>query len=170
MSRTEPLVRLPVGVVAERRKAKSAWADYLWRSVGALPGAADAAEGTALEGDTDCMTYYVGGAEIELHRSDAAGYRDNLNTGTPLLWVVLRATGGEPPYRVAAVTAEPGEGEAFTESGADLVDAVPMPEPVCAVITQFVAQHYVERRFVKRQRDRSDVEAMARRLPVKDRK
>ena len=170
MSRTEPLARLPVGIVAERRKATSAWADYVWRPVAALPGAPDPAHWTALDGTADCMNFYLGRAEVELHRSDAAGYRDNLNTGTPLLWVVLRATGGEPPYRVAAVTAEPGEGEVLSESGADLVDAVSMPEPVRVAIEQFVAQHYVERRFVKRQRDRFDLDTMARRSPAKDRK
>jgi hypothetical protein len=152
MSQTEPLARLPVGIVAERRTAKSAWADYLWRPVAALAGAPPAAPWTALGGTVDCMNFYIGTAEIELHRSDASGYRDNLNSGEPLLWVVLRSTGGEPPYCIAAVTAEPGEGEAYTEAGTDLVDTVAMPEPIHSEIAAFVAQHFVERPFVKRRR------------------
>lgn len=170
MSRAEPLACLPIGVVVERRKANSAWADYVWRPIAVLPGAADAAPWTALEDNTDRTIFYIGNAEIELYRTDAVGYRDNLEGNAPRLWVVLRATGGEPPYRVATVTAEPGEGEAFTESGTDLVDAVAMPEPVRATIAQFVAQHFVERRFVKRRRDRFDEGAVPRRPPIKDRK
>ena len=46
----------------------------------------------------------------------------------PLLWVVLRPTGAEPPYDVLAVTADPAEGEASTEAGNDLVETVPMPD------------------------------------------
>lgn len=153
MSQTEPLARLTVCIVAERRKAKSAWADYIWRPIAAMAGQPSAAPWTALGGTADCMNFYVGTAEIELHRSAAAGYRDNLNSGSPLFWVVLRATDGEPPYRIVAVTAEPGEGEAHTESGTDIVDTVAMPEPLRAEIAQFVAQHFVERPFVKRQRN-----------------
>ena len=81
--------------------------------------------------------------------------------------MVLRPTGGEPPYEIAAVTAEPGEGEAFTEGEANLVETVPMPEPVRAAIADFVAEHHVEHPFVKRTRDRADPEAMARRTPTK---
>jgi len=87
-----------------------------------------------------------------------------------LLWVVLRPTGGEPPYEISAVTAEPSEGEAFTEGATNLVESVPMPEPVRAVLADFIARHHVERSFSKRKRDRPDPEAMARGLEPKDHK
>jgi hypothetical protein len=45
-----------------------------------------------------------------------------------------------------------------------------MPESVRAVIAEFVAEHHVEHPFVKRQRDRANPEAMARRTLSKDRK
>jgi hypothetical protein len=32
-----PLLRIPVGVVVERRKADSPWVDFVWRSVAVLP-------------------------------------------------------------------------------------------------------------------------------------
>ncbi len=80
-----------------------------------------------------------------------ANYRDNLATGAPLLWVALRPTGVEPPYEVFAVTADPAEGEALTEAGDDLVDVVPMPEAVRAIVEAFVAEHHVERPFVQAQ-------------------
>jgi len=170
VSRIEPLVRIPLGVVVERRRAKSPWVDFVWRPVAVLPGVPDAAPWTALDGDADRANFYAGAAELELYRSDASAYRDNLETGAALLWVVLRPTGLEPPYEIAAVTAEPGEGESFTEGATNLVESVPMPEAVYAVIAAFVAQHHVDRPFVKRQRDRATPEAMSRAAPLKDRK
>jgi hypothetical protein len=170
MSRTPPLVRIPVGVLVERRKAKSAWTDFIWRPVAVLAGVPDAAPWTALNGTADRINFYGGLAEIELYRSDATGYYNNLTTGAALLWVALRPTGCEPPFEIAAVTAEPSEGEAFTETGTILVEAVPMPDPVRATITSFVAEHHVERPFVRRQRDRTNPEAMARSTPSKYRK
>jgi len=169
MSHAQPPVTIPVGVVIERRKAKSPWVDFVWRPVAVLPGVPDAAPWTALDGDAERTNFYGGAAAIELYRSDASGYRDNLATGAALVWVILRPTGLEPPYEIAAVTAEPGEGEAFTESAANLVDTVPMPEQVRAAVADFVAEHYVEQPFVKRERDYANPEAMARRDSSKDR-
>jgi len=167
MSHMEPLLTIAVGVVVERRKAKSPWADFVWRPVAVLPGVPDAAPWTALDGDADRANFYGGAATIALHRSDTSGYRDNLACSAPSLWVVLRPTGREPPYEIAAVTADPGEGEAFTESAADIVETVPMPEQVRTALADFVAWHHVEHPFVKRKRDRADPEAFARRAPVR---
>ena len=170
MSHMEPLLTIAVGVVVERRKAKSPWADFVWRPVAVLPGVPDAAPWTALDGDADCANFYGGAAAIALHRSDTSGYRDNLACSAPSLWVVLRPTGREPPYEIAAVTADPGEGEAFTESAADIVETVPMPEQVRTALADFVAWHHVEHPFVKRKRDRADPEAMAPYASSKERK
>jgi Protein of unknown function (DUF3305) len=170
VSRPPPLVRIPIGVVIERRKAKSPWVDFIWRPVAVLPGVPNAAPWTPLDGVADRLNFYGGAAEIELYRSDASGYRDNLATGAPQLWVVLRPTGLNPPYKFVAITAEPSEGEAFTGSVTDLVEAVPMPDPVRTAIGDFVTEHHVEHSFIKRQRDRTDSEAMARRASLKDRK
>jgi uncharacterized protein DUF3305 len=169
VSPIEPLLTIPVGVVIERRRSRSPWADFIWRPVAVLPGVPDAAPWTALDGDADCTNFYGGATTIALYRSDTAGYRDNLATGVALLWVVLRPTGLDPPYEIAAVTADPGEGEAFTESAANLVEAVPMPEAVRAALADFVARHHVEHPFVRRQRDRADPEAMAPQVLPKER-
>ena len=48
------------------------------------------------------------------------------------------------------MTADPAEGEAMTEAGVNLVEAVPMPEPMQEMIAAFVAEHHVEQAFVKR--------------------
>jgi hypothetical protein len=77
----------------------------------------------------------------------------------------LRATSCHPPYTVKAVTADPTEGESMTEIATDLVDQVPMPKIVQALVAAFVAEHFVEEKFIKRTRDRADPEALARRGP-----
>lgn len=169
MSRVEPLLTIPVGVVIERRKSTSPWADFIWRPVAVLPGVPEAAAWTVLDRDADWTNFYGGATTIALYRSDTAGYRDNLAAGVALLWVVLQPTGFDPPYAVAAVTADPGEGEAFTESATSLVEAVPMPEAVRTALADFVARHHVERPFVRRQRDRADPEAMAPPVVPKER-
>jgi hypothetical protein len=167
MSAAEPLLRLAVGVVVERRSAKSAWADFVWRPSAVLAGEPDAAPWTLLDAEADRTTFYAGSAEIALYRSDTASYRDNLATGAPLVWAVLRPTGGEPPFTVVSVTADPSEGEAFATMGTDLVEALPMPGPIRDAIAAFVAEHHVDHAFTKRRRDRADPDALARRIRIK---
>lgn len=158
-----PLQRIPVGVVVERRKSSSPWADYVWRGVAVLPDEPDMAPWTALREQDEATLFYAGRATIDLYRSETARYRDNLTSGNPGIWVVLSPSEGAWPYSVAAATADPAEGEAFTEAGANLVEAVPMPEVVRDAIEGFLAEHHVEQEFVKRRRRRADPEALARR-------
>jgi hypothetical protein len=158
--------KIAVGVVVERRKAQSPWIDFTWQPVSVLSGEPEAAPWTLLSQDGDRATFYAGTAEIELYRTETSNYRDNLASAAPMLWIALRPTGVEPPYEIFAVTADPSEGEAWTEAGTDVVDVVPMPQSVRAVIDAFVAEHHVERTFHKRARDRADPEALARRAPI----
>jgi len=165
------LARIPVGVVIERRKAASPWIDMVWRPIGVLGGTPEAAPWTMLEADDDRASFYAGAAEVALYRTETGHYRDNLNSARPSLWVSLRPTGVEPPFEIVAVTADPAEGESFTQAGDDLVEAVPMPPAVRTIVEAFVAEHHVERPFVKRKRERADPQALARRVPLeKDRR
>ena len=171
MTTAPALTRIPVGVVVERRKAASPWIDMVWRPVGVLAGVPDAAPWTMLEAGDDRASFYAGAAEIALYRTETGHYRDNLNSGRPSLWVSLRPTGVEPPFEIVAVTADPAEGESFTQAGDDLVEAVPMPPSVRTIMEAFVAEHHVERPFVKRKRERADPQALAHRAPIeKDRR
>lgn len=160
-----PLLQIPVGVVLARHRARSQWIDYTWKPVSVLPGIPEVPPWTQLGAQGDAATFYAGAASIALYRTDTAHYRDNLASGSPGLWVVLRPTGLEPPFELTAVTADPAEGEGYTQNGDYLVEVVAMPEPVRALIDGFVAEHHVERPFIKRQRDRADPDALARRGP-----
>jgi hypothetical protein len=160
------LATIAVVVIVERVKANSQWIDYLWRPIAVLAGQPATAPWTRLAEESDRATFYAGPATIGLHRTETARYRDNLATGTPALWVVLRETDGEPPYDVYMVTADPAEGEAMTEAGSDMVESVPMPNTVRDRVAAFVAEHHVEETFIKRKRDRANPESLGRRPPA----
>lgn len=149
------LMRITVGVVIERRKARSPWLDFIWLPVEVLPGNAAAAPGTLLNATEDTALFYAGEAAIELYRTETANYHANLASGAPSLWVVLRPNAARTFYKLAAVTADPAEGEAFADAGNNLVEALPMPAAVAEMIGGFVSLHHVERPFVKRRRQQT---------------
>ena len=62
----EPLLRIPVGVVVERRKADSLWLDFVWRAIGVLPDEPDVAPWTVLRREGETVLYYAGNATIDL--------------------------------------------------------------------------------------------------------
>jgi Protein of unknown function (DUF3305) len=157
------LARIPVGVVVERHKAKSPWLDFLCRPVSVLAGVPATAPWTVIRSAGDVTTFYAGEAVIELHRTETANYRDNLASGTPKLWVVMRPAEGEVGFDLLFVTADPAEGEALTGAGNDLVEAVAMPALISEIVESFIAEHHVEQSFFKRQRDRSTSRPPARR-------
>jgi hypothetical protein len=158
-----PLLHIPVGVVVERRTADSPWIDFVWRGIGVLPDEREMTPWTVIREQEGSTIFYAGSATVDLYRSETARYRDNLATGVPSIWIVLAPSEGAWPYAVSAVTADPAEGEAFTEAAANLVEAVPMPEMLHQVIENFIAEHHVETEFVKRERRSADPEALARR-------
>jgi hypothetical protein len=146
------LACITVGVVVERRKAISAWVDFLWRPVSVFVGSPSAAPWTPLAAEAETTLFFAGEAVIELHRTETMNYRDNLASGAPALWVALQPVASERPYEILAVTADPAEGEALTDAGNNLVEAVPMPPEIAEVVVRFIAEHHVERPFLKRQR------------------
>jgi hypothetical protein len=146
------LAEIAVGVVVERRKARSRWTDFLWRPVSVLAGKASAEPWTPLAAEAETVLFFAGEAVIDLHRTETVNYRDNLRSGAPALWVALRPVTSEYPYEILAVTADPSEGEALTDAGSNIVEAVPMPADVAEAIARFIAEHHVERPFVKRRR------------------
>ena len=128
-----------------------------------LPGQPETAPWTRLSDDGERVTFYAGTADVLLYPTETGFYRDNLQSGTPSLWVGLRPVEADPPYIVSVVTADPNEGEGLTETATELVEQVPMPAVIQQVVEAFVAQHHVEQPFFKRKRDRADPEALARR-------
>ena len=154
-----------IGVVVERRFLKNPWIDHAWMPVAVLTGAPATAPWTVLNQTAEATRFYAGEFELELFGSETGMYRDNLLSGQPSLWVSLRPTETPPGVALQLVTADPSEGEALTEPGTDIIEAVPMPVEIQQRLAAFVEAHHVERPFIKRKRDRASPEAMAKRDP-----
>lgn len=156
---------LEVGVVAERQILKNPWIDHSWMPVAVLAGAPTTAPWTILTQTPQVTRFYAGSFELEFFGSETGMYRDNLQSGQPSLWVVLRPTEAPPGVALQLVTANPSEAEALTEPGTDIIEPVPMPVEIQQRLAAFVGLHHVERPFIKRTRDRANPDAMAKRTP-----
>ncbi|MGL4242451.1 MAG: DUF3305 domain-containing protein [Beijerinckiaceae bacterium] len=166
-----PTMTLDVGVVLAKRKSHSKWLDHVWEAHAVLaePGAAETGARLGKAGDDEL--FYAGAATLEAHTIETQFYRDNLASGAPKIWVVLRPQAGDLLPELIKVTCDPTEGEGFSETGWDIVNVCPMPEQIQLALIAFVDTHHVEQPFMKRKRDRQDPEALAagRRGPDRDR-
>ncbi len=164
-----PHMRIAVGIVVERRKARSPWAEFIWRPVTVLAGLPDTAPWTPLAIEADLTRFYAGATEIELHRSETENYRSNLAAAAPSVWVALQETSSDPPYEIMAATVDPAEGEALTEPAQAIVEAVAMPQALRDVVAAFITAYHVAHTFEKRERDRANPDAFARHGPRRGR-
>ena len=146
--------RFLVGVILAQHTPASPWASAYWVPDQVLASPAAAEPWTEISRTTDCVRVYAGAATVDLYSTDTANYLTNMATGQPKLWVVLRPSVSGSPIEVVRVTADPAEGEAFTENGNDTVEALPMPAEIAQQVMAFCESHHVERVFEKRQRNR----------------
>jgi len=149
-----------VAVVIERRTGVTAWSEHVWVPVAVLPGETAAAPWTVLREEKGLTAFIAGSTRVSFFSSETPNYKANLETGAPQLWVVLRACEAAPGMALVAVLADPGEAEAMSTAGADLIETVQMPGQLREALEDFVAAHHVERGFHKRMRDRADPEAL----------
>jgi hypothetical protein len=158
----EHRIRMPLGVVIERRELDNRWQRFGWQSVAVVPGAPPADQWRELARGKRFVRWHAATLPLELHRSETEAYRVNLSGRAPAIYVVLRSI--EPSEITAgndvgpfAVTASPYDAEGYME-GDYLVDAVSMPEGLIAWVQAFVERHHVDQPFEKRKRKR--LEAM----------
>ncbi len=139
-----------IGIILARRQSENTWAPITWRPVAAL-AAAPPLEAGAFISDAEGEALYYGGAHtLSFHNSETAHYRDNLQSGRASIWVAITIVDELPSVNM--VTVDPYEGEALAEIYGAGLDAVPMPAAVQDALSRFVAEHHVERAFVKRKR------------------
>jgi hypothetical protein len=158
--------QITIGLVVERRALSGEWGGFAWRPITIFAEAPEVAPWTSLGGSTAAARFYAGGYPISLYSTDTANYRDNLSSGAPKLWVVMRAEGAEPPIDILLVTADPAEGEGNTEAGNNIVETIDMPLEIAGVVAAFIAAHHVERPIIKRKRDGKPHEVRWRNGPV----
>jgi hypothetical protein len=141
-----------IGVLAERRQPAQSLAGPSWQVAGVLTEPPPHDPWTEIRRDGDDVLFYAGTSVLEFHKSETGNYRDNLATGAPRLWIVLRPTDRDPGMELALVTADPDEGESMTGAGDLVVEALAMPQQIADALAAFVAEHHVERPFIKRSR------------------
>lgn len=148
-------VSIPLGIVIRKMPGVTRWAAWVWKAVAVLPGAGPA-EWRELRREGDAVEYHAATVPLDLYRADAEAYRAGLTARTPAIGVVMQEEGGRAT--VLRATASPYETQDYLDSGEEIVELVPMPEGLVALIRDFVDAHYVEEPFVKRRRDRQDVD------------
>jgi len=152
----ERSIRIPLGVVVERRELDNRWQRWAWKPVAVIPGAPPVDEWRELMRGDRFVRWHAATLPLELHRTETEAYRANLAGRSPAIYVVLRKI--QPSERTAdndvcpfAVTASPYDAEGYME-GDDLVEAVIMPEGLIAWVQAFIERHHVDQPFVKRKR------------------
>lgn len=161
-------IRLPLGVVAERRRGATPWAEFAWAARDVLEDFPPIAPWTLLREEEGRSLFFAGVAEVSLHPTDTDNYIHNLAQDPPRVWVLLRPVEDAPGMRLQAVTVDAGEAQLYAESGSDLLEALPMPPGLRLVVERFVAEHHRVREFHKRKRDRADTESLGRRSRMEE--
>ncbi len=157
---TEKTAELPIGVVLRKQPGVTRWAKWVWRAVAVLPGAGPA-DWRELRREGEAVEYHAATCILEVHRADAESYLVALSNDPPCVYVVLRSSEdpeAEHDIEVFLVTASAYEAQDYLDSGDDIVEAVPMPPSLIAWLSDFVGRHHKEEKFIKRRRDRVDLE------------
>ncbi|SES31120.1 Protein of unknown function [Tranquillimonas rosea] len=151
-------VAIPLGVIVRRSPGVTRWAAWNWRAVGVLPGAAPA-EWQELRRDGDVTEFHARTLTLDLWRTDTEAYLTTLSSRTPSVAVIMRPTGRRArPLDVFKVTASAYESQDYQDSGEEVVELVPMPEGLVALVAEFCDVHHRDEAFVKRRRDRARME------------
>lgn len=154
---SEAQLSIPLGVVIRRSPGVTRWVAHVWKAVAVLPGAGDA-DWKELRREGEVVEYHAGTLMLDLYRTDTEAYRHGLSAREPCVYVVLRDCPGSDALELVTVTASPYEAQDYADTDEELVEKVPMPEGLAAMIRDFVTEHHEEEVFVKRKRDRKRVD------------
>ena len=152
---------IQLGVVVEKRKSNHPWADWNWKPIAVLCNPPKTTPWNELCSDKNSTQYHAATLSLVLHRKETEALVLNLMLDKPELYVILRNNEdleAEFPYEPHLVTASSFDAQDYTDAGDDIVEKVEMPEPIAAFIQAFVEEHHIEEKFIKRRRDRLNVE------------
>lgn len=152
-----PQLSVPMGIVLRKTPGATRWAKWAWKAVAVLPGAGDA-DWRELRRDGEAVEYHAATLQMELWRTDTEAYLNGLSATVPTIGVVMREGDGPEGLEVILVTASPYETQDYLDSGEEIVELVPMPDGLIALIRDFCEAHHEEEVFVKRRRDKKRVD------------
>ena len=82
-----------------------------------------------------------------MHRKETLAYVVNLENDVPVVYIVAtdpEDEDGKLPYDIRLVTVSLLEVQDYSDSGEDIVDAIPMIEPLVVRVGKFVEEHHQE--------------------------
>lgn len=146
---------LPLGIVLRKSPGVTRWAKWVWRAVAVIPGAGPA-NWREIRREGDVVQYHAATVPLELHRTDTEAYLTELSTKIPSIYVVMRESDTtESGLEIVLATASPFDGQDYADNGEDIVELVPMPPALMALVRDWVEKHHKEEKFVKRRRDKN---------------
>ncbi|MCW5698909.1 MAG: DUF3305 domain-containing protein [Rhodospirillales bacterium] len=142
--------RMRLGIVVERRDSSHTWGAPQWRPIAVMPGVGPDAPPRCLREGAGWSHWLAGSLELELFRRETEGYRLNLFSNSPQVFVVVRPAEDSDGVEPFLATACPYEAQDYMDSGEETVEGVAMPEAVTAWVQAFVDRHHQDEPFVKR--------------------
>ena len=137
------------------------WQDEVWKPVAVFQtDDLTISWKVMLEGE-GVTQYHAATVPLNLHRKETEALNLNLegdNEGE--IYVILCEEdnkSAQMPYYVHLVTASSYEAQDYMDTGEYIIEKVPMPESVAALIAAFANEHHVEEKFIKRKRDKLDL-------------
>ena len=134
------VVAVPVAVIMERAALANRWVSEKWEAKGVVPDSAPPGSAERVIVSTDRLTQILfPGHSIKLHRDEAEGYRMNITSPQPKVFVLWRMREGVARPEMLSVSYN--EGARWMDSD-EHVDGVPLPLELLPWIEAFAAQHY----------------------------
>lgn len=148
---------IPLGIVLRRAPGVTRWQRWTWTAAAVLPGAGPA-DWRELRREGEAVEFHAATLALELHGADTEAYCHELMAQVPSVYVVMRPDGGAHPLEVLLATVSPYEAQDYADSGEELIEKVPMPPALHALVADFVEEFHHEEAFIKRKRDKKRID------------
>ncbi|MCG8447576.1 MAG: DUF3305 domain-containing protein [Hyphomicrobiales bacterium] len=157
----EKELTIRLGVVVEKTRIDHPWQEWRWQACGVLVDPPETAGWRELVKTENGARFHAANLPLILHRKETESYLQNLVTGHPKVFVVMRENDDpddDAPFEISVITVSAYEAQDYTDTGEEIVEAVSMPDKVRELLEAFIGVHHVEEEFKKRKRDRINVE------------
>ena len=173
-----------VRIIFEKKEIDNQWESHKWIVNDLIPLDVRSGEGYPPINDvkicpllndvspqnSDNKNLFVADASIDLHRAEAEGYAENLQSSDPSIYIVLRdgdlieeneKKSDEKrniDVHLAEVSLSPYHIQDYEDCGEDKVEKVPLYGPILELLNKFVSIHFHPKEFKKRKRDKKNID------------
>ena len=173
-----------VRIIFEKKEIDNQWESHKWIVNDLIPLDVTSGEGYPPINDvkirpllndvsrqnSDNKNLFVADASIDLHRAEAEGYAENLQSSDPSIYIVLRdgdlTEENEKKsdekrnidVHLAEVSLSPYHIQDYEDCGEDKVEKVPLYGPILELLNKFVSIHFHPEEFKKRKRDKKNID------------